>query len=290
LELADRDQKDSMKPVAFAYERPSEIAAARALAGRSDIVVKLLAGGQSLGPMLNLRLAQPDLIVDITGIAELKYAELSGDALEVGACVTHADIEDGRVPEVTNGALAAVAGGIAYRAVRNRGTIGGSLVHADPAADWVVFLAAIGATVVISADGGQRAVAAEDFLAGVFETALDPGEIVQAVRVPRFSGEARWGYYKACRKAGEFAYASGAVLHDPARGVCRAVIGALEAKPIVLADARALFGGKPDAGLGASFVPQVARDALIKAGVTDKITQQMHVVAVRRAAEQASAR
>jgi carbon-monoxide dehydrogenase medium subunit len=279
-----------MKPVAFAYERPNDIAGARALAGRSDIAVKVLAGGQSLGPMLNLRLAQPDLLVDITGLAELKYAEPSGEELELGACVTHADIEDGRVPDVTNGALATVAGTIAYRAVRNRGTIGGSLVHADPAADWVVFLAAIGAEVVISTASGQRVVAADDFMTGVFETALAPGEIVQAVRIPRFSREARWGYYKACRKAGEFAYASGAVLHDPARGVCRAVIGALEARPIVLKNARALFGNKPEEGLGASFVPQVARDALTAAGVTDKISQQMHVVAVRRAAEQASKR
>jgi carbon-monoxide dehydrogenase medium subunit len=279
-----------MKPVAFEYERPHDIAGAVALAGRDDITVKFLAGGQSLGPMLNLRLAQPDLLVDITGIADLKYAEESADGLEIGACVTHADIEDRRVPDVTNGALAAVAHGIAYRAVRNRGTIGGSLAHADPAADWVVFLAAIGAQVMIGGTSGRRSVAAEDFMTGVFETALAPGEIVQAIRIPRFSREARWGYYKACRKAGEFAYASGAVLHDPARGVCRAVIGALEARPIVLADARALFGGKPEAGLGASFAPQIARDALAAASVTDKIAQQMHVVAVRRAAEQASAR
>jgi carbon-monoxide dehydrogenase medium subunit len=279
-----------MKPVAFDYERPNDIAGAIALAGRSDIAVKVLAGGQSLGPMLNLRLAQPDLLVDITGLAELKQAKERADTLDIGACVTHADIEDGRVPDVTNGALVAVAHGIAYRAVRNRGTIGGSLAHADPAADWVVFLAAIGAKVVVAGPGGQRTIAAEDFMTGVFETVLAPGELIEAIRIPRFSREARWGYYKACRKAGEFAYASGAVLYDPARNVCRAVIGALEARPIVLTDARALFGDKPESGLGKAFAPQVARDALTAAGVTDTIAQQMHVVALRRAAEQASAR
>src|SRR5262245_23263066 len=138
-----------MKPVAFDYERPQDISGALMLARQEDIAVKFLAGGQSLGPMLNLRLAQPDLLVDLTGIAELKHVEANADALELGACVTHADIEDGRVPDVTNGALAAVAHGIAYRAVRNRGTIGGSVAHADPAADWVTFLAALAAEVVV---------------------------------------------------------------------------------------------------------------------------------------------
>ena len=108
---------------------------------------KIMAGGQSLGPMLNLRLVQPDLIIDITGLAELKHAERSGDELVIGACVTHGDIEDGRIPDVTRDAMRRVAGGIAYRAVRNRGTIGGSLSHADPAADWVSALPALGARI-----------------------------------------------------------------------------------------------------------------------------------------------
>jgi len=275
-----------VKAAQFDYVRPRDLTEALAALKAPD--AKPIAGGQSLGPMLNLRLAQPDLLVDLTAIAELKSVEQTPDALEIGACVTHADIEDGRVPDVTNGALASVAHGIAYRAVRNRGTIGGSLAHADPAADWVNFLAVLGAEAIVRGNGTTRRIPVEAFMTGVFETALASGEILQAVRIPRLSRDARWGYYKACRKTGEFAYASGAVLHDPARGVCRAVIGALEAKPIVLADARALFGGKPEAGLAASFVPQVARDALAAAGVTDKIAQQMHIVAVRRAAEHAS--
>jgi carbon-monoxide dehydrogenase medium subunit len=271
-----------MKPVAFDYERPNDIAGAIALAGQSDIAVKFLAGGQSLGPMLNLRLAQPDLLIDITAIAELKAVEEKTDALEIGACVTHADIEDGRVPDVTNGALPSVAHGIAYRAVRNRGTIGGSLSHADPAADWVTVLSAFGAEVVIHGPGGRRTMLIEQFMRGVFETALGSEELVTTVRVPRFSREARWGYYKACRKPGEFAHASGAVLHDPARDVARVVLGALEACPVVLNDAHAMFTA-PDPDLGA------ARAALVAAGVTDKIAQQMHLVALRRALQQARA-
>jgi carbon-monoxide dehydrogenase medium subunit len=278
-----------MKPVAFDYERPHDIGGALALA-RGGTAVKFLAGGQSLGPMLNLRLAQPDLLVDLTAIAELKAVDATADALEIGACVTHADIEDGRVPDVTNGALASVAHGIAYRAVRNRGTIGGSLAHADPAADWVTVLAALGASVVVGGTAGRRVVAVEDFMTGVFETVLAPEELVTAVRIPRFSADARWGYYKVCRKTGEFAHAAGAVLVDPARSVCRAVIGAVEARPIVFIDATALFGGRPDRDLAAAFVPEVAARALEDAGIKDPIARKVHVVALRRAVEQASAR
>src|ERR1700736_710613 len=133
-----------MKAAAFAYERPPDLNAALALMAEADGMTKIMAGGQSLGPMLNLRLVEPDLIIDIAGLSELKQAERSGDELVIGACITHGDIEDGRIPDVSRGALQRVASAIAYRAVRNRGTIGGSLSHADPAADWVSALAALG--------------------------------------------------------------------------------------------------------------------------------------------------
>jgi carbon-monoxide dehydrogenase medium subunit len=278
-----------MKPVRFAYERPADIATAIALAKRSDLAVKFIAGGQSLGPMLNLRLAQPDMLVDLTGIAELKHVEETADSLSIGACVTHADIEDGRVPDVAGGVLRSVARGIAYRAVRNRGTIGGSIAHADPSADWISCLAALGANVVVRGGSGRHAVPVEEFMLGVFETGLRPGELVEAVAVPRLSARARWGFYKVCRKTGEFAHAIGAVLFDPARSVCRAVIGAIESPPLVFASARELFGGRPESGLAASFDQQRARQALAAAGMTDAIGQQIHVVALRRAIEQASA-
>ena len=126
-----------MKPVAFEYTRPTTLAAAAALLGEPQVFSKALAGGQSLGPMLNLRLAQPDLLIDITSIPELTAVADGPDHVELGACITHADIEDGRVPDPAGGLLRHVAGRIAYRAVRNRGTIGGSLTNADPSADWV---------------------------------------------------------------------------------------------------------------------------------------------------------
>ena len=269
-----------MKPVRFDYARPTDLATAVALGSRDDVVVKFLAGGQSLGPMLNLRLIQPDLVVDITAIVEVKRVEETAESITIGSCVTHADIEDGRVPDVTRGALRAVAAGIAYRAVRNRGTIGGSIVHADPSADWISALAALGASAVIRGAQQERRVPIERFMAGVFETDLIGGELVSGIQIPRLSSAARWGYYKICRKTGEFAHAIGVYLHDPERSICRAVIGATGGKPIVFADANELVGSgnSPEA-----VDVQLARDTMTAHGLTDPIDQQIHLAALRRA-------
>jgi aerobic carbon-monoxide dehydrogenase medium subunit len=274
-----------MKPVNFAYERPRHLDDAIGLLGVGGAHSKILAGGQSLGPMLNLRLVQPDLVIDITALEQLKRAEKMQDCLVIGACVTHADIEDGRVPDVTNGAMRTVAAGIAYRAVRNRGTIGGSLTNADPAADWVSALAAVGAEAVVRGAGGTRILAVENFVTGALETVLGPDELLEAIRVPAHSASAQWGYYKVSRKTGEYAHAIGAVLFDRPRDVFRAVIGATERNPLVLADARALFGGSSDL---AKFDSGAAEGMLRSIGMTDALERQIHTVALARAVRQAS--
>ena len=221
-----------MKPVAFDYQRPRDIADAIALLEQGS--GKLLAGGQSLGPMLNLRLVQPATLIDLAGIAELRDCEQRADGVRLGALVTHAAIEDGRVPDPTGGILPRVAAGIAYRAIRNRGTIGGSLAHADPAGDWLPALMALGATAVIAGPGGERRVPVADFAEGAFQTVLGETEILSAIDIPTVSLGARWGWVKLCRKPGEFAQAIGAVLRDPARGINRAVIGATPGAPILI--------------------------------------------------------
>jgi carbon-monoxide dehydrogenase medium subunit len=274
-----------MKPVAFDYARPADVASALKLAGEAN--AKFIAGGQSLGPMLNLRLVQPALLVDITAIGELKEAEQSKDrdTLFIGSCITHADIEDGRIPDVTNGALPSVAAGIAYRAVRNRGTIGGSIVHADPAADWISALSAVAALAIIRGAKGTRRVRVDEFIVGVFQTQLEEDEILTGVEVPRHSPVSRWGYYKLCRKTGEFAHAMGVFHDDRNRDVCRAVIGATGGAPIVIADKTQLFGGKePAAGaLDESYL----RQTMATAGLTDTIEQTLRVTALRRAVAKA---
>jgi aerobic carbon-monoxide dehydrogenase medium subunit len=278
-----------MKAAAFAYERPSDLNAVLGLLAEANGITRIIAGGQSLGPMLNLRLVEPDLIVDIAGLAELKQAEHSGDELIIGACITHADIEDGRIPDVTRGAMQKVAGAIAYRAVRNRGTIGGSLSHADPAADWVSAFSALGARVTLRSLAGMRDLAVEKFVTGALESALRPDEIVEAVRIPVMAPSARWGYVKACRKQGEFAHAIAAVLIDPEKAMARAVIGAVEAAPIVLGDAAALFGGRVTGDFKRQFDARVADAMLMKAGLTNAADRHIHVAVLRRAVHEAAA-
>jgi aerobic carbon-monoxide dehydrogenase medium subunit len=277
-----------MKPAPFDFARPSTLADAIALLRCEDRSVKLLAGGQSLGPMLNLRLVQPDLVVDITAVPDLLRAETDGDGLLIGACVTHADIEDGRVPDPTDGAMPAVARAIAYRAVRNRGTIGGSLVHADPAADWISALAALGAEAIIRGPTGQRRLPVERFMVEVFEAALEPDELLEAIHVPWLSPHRRWGFYKCCRKVGEFAHAIGAVLFDPERAVCRVVIGATESTPIVVPDAAPLFGGRPEDGLAKTYDSALAATLLDEKGMRDPFERQIHLAALERAVHLAS--
>jgi carbon-monoxide dehydrogenase medium subunit len=278
-----------MKPAAFAYQRPSDLNDALALMAQAAGTTKIMAGGQSLGPMLNLRLIEPDLIIDITGLAELKQAERCGDELVIGTCITHGDIEDERIPDVTRGAMRRVAEAIAYRAVRNRGTIGGSLSHADPAADWVSALSALGATVTLRSLAGARHLAVEAFVTGALQSALQPGEIVEAVRVPVMRPSACWGYFKACRKPGEFAYAIAAVLIDPEAMTSRVVIGAVDAAPIVLGDAAALFGGKVTGNFRRQFDARVADANLAKAGLTNAADRHIHVAALGRAVSEAAA-
>ena len=278
-----------MKAAPFAYERPADVNAALALMAEAKGTTKIIAGGQSLGPMLNLRLVQPDLIIDIAGLAELRQAERRGDELVIGACITHGDIEDGRIADVTRGAMQRVAGAIAYRAVRNRGTIGGSLAHADPAADWVSALPALGAKIRLRSLAGTRDLAIEDFITGALESALLPGEIVEAVRIPLMRPSARWGYVKACRKPGEFAHAVAAVLIDPELASASVAIGAVETAPIVLRDAATLFGGSVTGDFKRHFDARVADALLSKAGITDTANRHIHVTVLRRAIDQAAA-
>ena len=267
-----------MKACAFDYARPKDVADALGLLSNED--AKAAAGTQSLGPMLNLRVVQPTLLVDLLAIEELKWFEEGKDHVTFGACVTHAAIEDGRVPDPTGGFMREVASNIAYRAVRNRGTIGGSLVHADPAADWPSALVLLGATAIVAGPAGRREIPVERFITGLFQTVLEPAELLVGVRVPKRSAKARYGYWKFCRKAGEFAQAIGAALEDPERKEARAVIGATAGAPHLLSSAKELFNQKDNKPW------LLAADA---AGfTTDAYLRQLHAVALQRAAAKLS--
>jgi carbon-monoxide dehydrogenase medium subunit len=260
-----------MKPAPFEHTRPTTLVEAVALLSTPANDARVLAGGQSLGPMLNLRLAQPDMLVQVNRLPELSGATRNAEAIVIGACVTHAMIADGRVPDIGAPILQRVAENIAYRAVRNRGTIGGSLCHADPAADWVTVLMALDAQVVLQGAAGRRSLRMADFILGPFRTALLPGEILIAVWVPYLAHGARWGYQKACRKPGEFAHAMAAVMISG--GSRRAVIGALGGKPLELnGDAASVDG---------------AMRALERFEGIDPVQRHLHLAVLRRALAEA---
>jgi carbon-monoxide dehydrogenase medium subunit len=270
-----------MKPANFEFIRARSIGEASRLLAEAHGGARVIAGAQSLGPMLNLRLARPQLLIDITGISELTRIEDVDDSVTVGACVTTANIEDGRVPGRGFEALAAIASRIAYRAVRNRGTIGGSLCHADPASDWVCVVCALGGECLLAGRSGKRWVPAHEFIVGAFETALAPSEILEAIRLPRPSPSARLGYCKVCRKAGEFALAMSAVLHDPERGTLRVAIGATNGRPIVVPDAAGLLRD------GRAVDEARVLGMLEQCGVADRLTRRQQLAALTRACAQA---
>jgi carbon-monoxide dehydrogenase medium subunit len=226
-----------MKAAAFDYARPDNLAEAinvisTAIASGQD--AQILAGGQSLLAMMNLRVSAPDLLVDISRIEELRAVLDESDAIRFGACVTHAAIEDCAVADPSRGLMPMVAGNLAYRAVRTRGTLGGSLALSDPAADWVTVMQAIGARIGLVGSKGRREVEASEFTTGVYETARARDEIIDSIRVPRLSEGARWGFAKFCRKSGEFAHSIAAVVVEPSRDFARIVLGGSGATPTVL--------------------------------------------------------
>jgi carbon-monoxide dehydrogenase medium subunit len=275
-----------MKAASFDYARPRSLEEAARLLSQTPSA-RLIAGGQTLGPMLNLRLVQPELLVDITRIPELVRIEDEGDAVVLGACITHAAIEDRLIGnDPSNGFLAMVASGIAYRAVRTRGTIGGSIAHADPAADWLSCLLGLGAEVLVTGPAGRRRQAIGEFVRGAMTTDMAQDEILDGVRIPKLSRGARAGFAKICRKAGDFAEAIGVVVRDTERGVFRLVAGATKGRPILIDAAQP--------GIGASPSPNFDRMNLSKdlsrAGlVGDRYELNIHVAAIGEALYQAGA-
>ncbi len=269
-----------MKAAAFEYFKPSDVPGAiKALAGSAS-EAKALGGGQSLGPMLNLRLARPKLLVDVSRLEEMRAIEDKGAFWRIGGAVTHSAIEDANLIGCT--VMSEVARNIAYRTIRNRGTIGGSLAHADPAADWPLALPALSATIIIAGPAGERSVPAAVFMKGAFATDLAEDELVVAVEVPKLSAAARWGYWKFCRKTGEFPESSAAMLMDPERKLARLWVGALDGAPQSLDRLASEIALR-----GSVAASETAVSAALDLAVPgqDPVNRRMHVTAVRRAVQ-----
>lgn len=179
-----------MIPAQFGYVRPGSLdEAVRALASDED--AKVIAGGQSLLPLLRLRFAYPSTLVDVGGLAEMRGVRDRGEDLEIGALTTHYELTRDPLIKEHAGLLAEAAGTIADPAVRHRGTIGGALSHADPAGDLPAVVTALDATLVVTGPGGSRELRPGEFFSDYLTTTLEPGEILTAVRVPKLAG---WGF------------------------------------------------------------------------------------------------
>jgi aerobic carbon-monoxide dehydrogenase medium subunit len=172
---------------------------------------KLLAGGHSLLPMMKLRLATPAVLIDVGRLTELIGIRADGDELVIGAATPHATVAASDLVRADAPLLAHSAAQVGDPQIRHRGTIGGSLAHADPAADLPMALVALGGRVDLLGPGGTRTVAADDFFTGFFETSLEPGELIASVRVPRSPGAA-WGYQKFVRRANDWAIVGAATI------------------------------------------------------------------------------
>jgi aerobic carbon-monoxide dehydrogenase medium subunit len=206
-----------MIPASFDYIRPATVDDAVAALADAGDGAKVLAGGQSLLPVLRLRLAEPGLLVDVGGLDQLREIRQDGDALVLGAMVTHAAVASAEVVRQSAGLLAQAAATIGDRQVRHRGTIGGSLAHADPAGDFPAVMVALDAQFVLAGPGGRRSVPATEFFVDYFTTALAPDELLIEVRVPNLAG---WGthYAKVSRTAQAWATVAAAAAVRRANG------------------------------------------------------------------------
>lgn len=270
----------AMKPARFAYTAPDTVEGALEALDRFGDEAKVLSGGQSLVPMMNFRLARPEVIVDIGRVGGLDGLSAANGTLTVGARTVHARLEaptvttpDGR-SELLGGVLGTllptVARFVGHLPIRVRGTFGGSIAHADPAAEWCILARTLDAEMVALRLGGERAIPAADFFETVFTTSLAPEELLAAVRLPILGEDWRAGFCEFSRRAGDFAVVAAmtALRFDPASGAvaeARIGVGGVAGVPVRLAEAEAaLVGEAPSAEL-------LAAAAEVAAGEVDPV-------------------
>ena len=274
-----------MKPAPFEYVRPQTLSEANFALANAERMAVAIAGGQSMMPLLALRMVPAALVVDIGRLEELKGATETREGVRIGAATTHAEIEDGMVPDPSGGLMRKVAAGIAYRAVRNHGTIGGSVALADPAADWPVCLMALGATARIAGLDSERTVPVADLVQGAYTTSLTQGEVITAFDVPRLPKPPRFGYAKVVRKSGAFAMAIGCVV-VPDGGAARVVLGGTTTKAQLLTKAAALLGNAADPSEDA-LRAAIAADLAAAVPDADAYQQRLYTATILRAAREA---
>lgn len=237
-----------MKPSAFEYHNPQSVEEAVELLDRYGDEAKIIAGGQSLVPMMNFRLARPEILIDINGIKELEYIKIEGDELVIGALTRESDIEKSALVIEQFPFLAKAISYIGHSAIRNRGTIGGSLVHADPSAELPTALCALNGKLKVVGSSGEKILEPEEFFLTYLTTSLEPSDLLTEVRIPALPENTGWSFSELSRRSGDFAIvAVGILLFSEAPGVCREAriaMGGVAPTPVRAQAAEALLAGK----------------------------------------------
>jgi carbon-monoxide dehydrogenase medium subunit len=285
-----------MKPAPFQYHAPTTIdEAVRTLAEVAGEDGRVLAGGQSLVPIMAFRLARPGHLVDINGVAALRRLAVDGDRLSIGACVRHAAFHKPVVDGPLGRLLATVVRHIAHYPIRTRGTFCGSIAHADPASEWCAVAAALDADMIARRAGGTRTIPAQDFFRGIMTTALDEDEILVEVRLPILPADTRFGFYEFNRRAGDFALAMALVTYRVEDGMisaARVAVGGVEPQPRRIAQAEQVLAGRPPdraAFEAAAAAVAAAVDPLDDATTSASYRRDLAQTVTRRALEQAAA-
>jgi aerobic carbon-monoxide dehydrogenase medium subunit len=245
-----------VKPAPFTYHRAHSVAETVALLAELGDEAKILAGGLSLVPMMNFRLARPSALVDVSRIGGLSYLRTGDDGLRIGALTTHRMVETATLPGF--GVLPRAARWIGHYPIRARGTFGGSIAHADPAAEWCLLAVLLDARIVVTGPSGSRTIAVGEFFQGYYTTALEPDEMVTEIWFPEPADQTAFTEFAVRR--GDFAIVSAGVRLEVADGVChggRVVLGGVGPLPVII-DASALAGQPATTATWAAMGEQAA--------------------------------
>lgn len=284
-----------MKPAAFRYHAPKTLDEAVAvLAEVAPDDGRVLAGGQSLVPIMAFRLAKPTHLVDINGIKELAQISVADGKLRIGACVRHAAFYESVCDGPLGRLLATVVRSIAHHPIRTRGTFCGSVAHADPASEWCAVVATLGGEMVAKSRRGERIVAAKDYFAGIMTTALQEDELLTEVRLPMLAADTRVGFQEFSRRAGDFALSMAVATYRVAGGKiadARVGIGGAEPFPRRIAEAEAALNGKspgPQAFEAAAVAAAAAIEPLEDIQISAEYRRDLVRAMTRRALDSAA--
>ena len=284
-----------MKPVSFRYFKPASVAEALALLSENQDDCKILAGGQSLVPAMNFRLLRPSILIDINELTELASVRANGQSVSIGALTRHAAFHRGIVAGPLGNLLTKVVRHIAHFPIRQRGTFGGSLAHADPAAEWCLVATALGAQIVAKSSRGERVIEARAFFKGTFTTDLAADEILAEIRLPVMADDWRTGFNEFSRRAGDFALGMALAALRIEAGLikeARLGIGGVSDRAIRLDKLELLLVGKPASVQTFDAVAQEARVAVVPSAdihASSEYRRDLIATVVKRALTEAAA-